>query len=164
MMALGDQHGMEPAHRVSLEAHVQLVQTLQVEDERAEGAVDFERQAVLPAETHGAGPKRPHRSAGEFDHRLDRVLDVDGPVPTLRARPPVHEDPRGGADGADLAHEEARKIDDVGGEVADDAAARLGTVVPPGVRDVRIDHRVVAVPRAEVPDLPEPSPDTLLSI
>ena len=114
MVALADEHGLEAARAIAVGAeHLQLVQTLHVERERALRPVDLPLQGVAAAERE---PRRLDGADGavlELDGRLDRIVDL------ASGQERLHE----AGDRRDLAVQEPREVDHVRAEVAERAGA-----------------------------------------
>src|SRR5712692_10235102 len=149
---LGDQHRAKPVRAVVTKVEVQFIQALHVDDQRARGAADFEREEILSSGAERAGLQRADGAVGELEDRFDGILDVDGRLAALRPTPPIDEDAGGGGHRGDLADEKPRQVDAMGGEVADHPAACTRFAVPPAIGDLGINHRVVQVATPEVID------------
>src|SRR2546422_7772374 len=78
----------EPIGSVVADKQLQLVQPLQVEHQRAAGAVHFEAEEVLAPRTEAAGLQRADRAGGELQDGLDGVLDLDRTLTAVTARTP----------------------------------------------------------------------------
>ena len=87
---------------------LQLVQSLEVEDERALRAVDLPAECVLPPSREPRRLDRSDRAAGEAHDCLERVVDFA----------PGEERAGRGRHRADLSDEIAREVDHVRAEVA----------------------------------------------
>ncbi len=74
MAGLGDQDRAEPPGAL---AELELVEPLEVERERAAGAVDLEPEQVLAARGEPGRLERAERTAGELDGCREGVIDVD---------------------------------------------------------------------------------------
>src|SRR5262245_57885073 len=123
MVGLGDQHGGEPARATAVPEHLELVEPLHVERDRALRAVDLPLEGVATPEGEACRLDRPHRAVLELDRGLDAVVDL------AAGQERLHE----GRDRGDVAGEVAGEIDHVGAEVAERTAARLVGVEAPGV-------------------------------
>ncbi len=151
MVSLGDEDRPQArlgGRRLRPGAHQQLVQALEVEGERALGAVDLPAHGVLPAGGEAGGLERADGAALELGDRLEGVVDVDA-----AAGPVVDERPQHARDRLDLADEEAAEVDDVCAEVAERAGACDRPVEPPDLGEGRVEDPVLQVRRAEVVDL-----------
>ena len=122
---------------------LELVEALEIEAERALGAVDLPGEGVLAPGREPRRLDRADRAALEGHHRLDRVVDLATGLERLRTR----------RDRGDLANEVPGEVDHVGAEVAERAGARDGRVEAPdgGVGSAP----VLQVGAAEVVDLAE---------
>src|SRR5205085_459233 len=102
--------------------HLQLVQPLHVERERALRAVDLPLQRVPASEREAGCLDRSDRAVFEGDGGLDRVVDL----------PSLDERLREPEDRLDLSVEETGQIDHVRAEIAKGARSRLARVETPG--------------------------------
>src|SRR5205823_7011976 len=145
MVRLADEHGLEPACAVAVGAeHLELVQALHVEDERALRPIDLPLERVATTEREPRRLDRADGSVYELDRGLERVVDL----------PSRHERLHEPGDRGDLAVQEPREIDHVRAEIAERPRAGLVGIEAPRV-EARIVGPVLEVAAAEVPDLPE---------
>ena len=113
--------GHEHAPESRAVRQLQLVQPLEVEDERALRAVHLEDVRVQPPTRQPRGFQRPGRAVVELDRRDELVVDLAT----------VHERADERRDRGDLADEVAPEVDQVRAQIAEHAGARLGRVEAP---------------------------------
>ncbi len=122
---------------------LELVQALEVERQRALGAVDLPREVVLPAGAEARSLHRADRAVREPHDRLDRVVDVAAGDERLRDRRHLF----------DLADQVAREVDHVRAEVAERARPREVLLEAPDVALGRAP--LLQIGAAEVLDVAE---------
>ena len=174
MLGLGNQDPPKALllDRLRAVEELQQVVLLEVEGERAVGAVDLDPQCVLAAECEPGGLEHPSGTAGEpgreergVVHRDVAARRVHAGVPvTAQARALTAQWPgldeclqdRGNADDR-LAGQPLGSVDQVGAEVAQRAGPRLRFVQPPGHRGVGIVQPVLQVLRPHLADGADPA-------
>ena len=145
---------------------LQLVHPLEVEGERAGGAVDLHAHRVLAPLRHAGGLERAEDTGGEAGGEQGDVVDrhllalaVGVALAAQALRGPVRG--AGGDDGLQragdggdvLAGEPLGEVDDVGADVAQRSGAGELLVQPPGHRRIRVGEPVLEVVGADLADL-----------
>src|SRR5690606_12388802 len=116
---------------------LQLVEPFQIEAQAALLAVDLKQLVVLAPGRQPRSFQGANRPVFELDSRDKSVVHVNlTRAAAVGQRALIDKGPGHGTDAPDLADEEAAEIDNVGGEVADGAGARLLAVHTPEARRV----------------------------
>src|SRR5882672_1013148 len=159
MVALGDGDAAEAVGLlfVADPVDLELVDGLEVEADRALLGVDLEAAEVLAAAGEAGRLHRADRAVLELDGRDEGVVDVDlAHALAVEPRALLDEGLGHGADGLDLADEEAGEVDQVCAEVAEGARAGDLLLEAPDVGRVVVRHHpLLQVDRAEVVDAAE---------
>src|SRR5438876_10854782 len=90
VVRFGDQHRAESIRAVLAQEQVQFIQALEIEDQRAVGAIDLEGEEILAPGAKRAGLQRADCAAGELPPRFHCILALDSPYPAFPARTAAH--------------------------------------------------------------------------
>src|SRR5262249_31152538 len=142
-----------PRRALSQEVNPEAVEALQVEHDRAAGAVELERHVRPAPRRHVGAGETPEGAAGKLDGRFEGIFGWYASAPAgRRLRPVLGERGDGAGDGRRLAHQEAREVDEVTPQVEEGIRARRLRVLVPCERRVGVEERCIREARPKVMD------------